>query len=63
MLVLTRQPGQSIVLGGGIVIEVIEVTRGNNVRLGITAPKTVPIVRKELLAQASAEASQNKNES
>lgn len=61
MLVLTRKTGQSIVIDGGIEITVLEV-RGEQVRLGITAPREIRVNRKELLlreaaaAQAAAEA-------
>ncbi len=50
MLVLARKVGQSIVIGGNIEILVIEV-RGDQVRLGIEAPKSIPVHRKELLEQ------------
>jgi carbon storage regulator len=55
MLVLTRRPGEEIVIDGHIRIRVL-VTQGNQVRLGITAPKSVSIQREELLARISAEA-------
>ncbi|AER65877.1 carbon storage regulator, CsrA [Thermovirga lienii DSM 17291] len=54
MLVLTRRKDESIVIdaGGGIEIRIIEV--GNNfVRLGIKAPKSVNIWRKEILAEVT----------
>jgi carbon storage regulator len=61
MLVLTRKTGQSIVIDGGIEITVLEV-RGEQVRLGIAAPREIRVNRKELLAQleaaAAAEAAQ-----
>lgn len=50
MLVLARKVGQSIVIGGNVEILVIEV-RGDQVRLGIEAPKSIPVHRKELLEQ------------
>ena len=50
MLVLTRKTGQSIVIDGGIEITVLEV-RGEQVRLGIAAPREIRVNRKELLAQ------------
>lgn len=50
MLTLTRKPGQKIFIGGGIEIEVREV-RGAQVRLGITAPKGLPVYREELYLQ------------
>lgn len=54
MLILARKVGQRIVIGGEIEITVVEV-RGDHVRLGITAPRTVAVHRKELLEQIAAE--------
>jgi carbon storage regulator len=48
MLVLSRKEQQQIVLDGGITITVVRV-QGGAVRLGIDAPKEVPIRRAELL--------------
>lgn len=48
MLILSRKPGQSIIIGGIIEITVAEV-RGDQVRLGITAPRSVPVFRTEVL--------------
>ncbi|HOF89149.1 MAG TPA: carbon storage regulator CsrA [Armatimonadota bacterium] len=53
MLVLTRKTGQSIVIDGGIEITVLEV-RGEQVRLGITAPREIRVNRKELLLREAA---------
>ena len=47
MLVLTRKPGQSIIIGDGIEVEVLSVA-GEKVRLGITAPREVEIFRHEV---------------
>jgi carbon storage regulator len=47
MLVLSRKPGEKIHIGAGITVTVTEV-KGNKVRLGIEAPRDVPIVRAEL---------------
>ena len=47
MLVLTRKAGESIVIGDNIEITVIE-TKGDQIKLGIKAPKEVDIHRKEL---------------
>lgn len=55
MLVLTRKVGQSIVISDDIELLVIEV-RGDQVRLGIEAPRKTPIMRKELLEQIETEA-------
>ncbi|MGD0517337.1 MAG: carbon storage regulator [Thermoguttaceae bacterium] len=48
MLVLSRKPDESIVIDGRITITILEV-RGNKIRLGIEAPKEIPIVREELI--------------
>lgn len=48
MLVLTRRKNQSLVIGNDIVITVLEV-QGDNIRLGITAPRHVQVYREELL--------------
>ena len=50
MLVLTRKLHQSIVIGDGIEIVVLEV-RGEQVRIGIKAPKDVTVHRKEVFDQ------------
>jgi carbon storage regulator len=47
MLVLTRKPSQSIMIGDDVEISVLSVT-GEKVRLGITAPREVPIFRTEI---------------
>jgi len=47
MLVLTRKAGEEIVIGDGIRVQVIEI-RGGRVRLGITAPRSVPVHRSEV---------------
>ena len=47
MLVLTRKVNQSIVIGEGIEVVVLEV-RGEQVRLGIKAPDDVMVYRKEI---------------
>jgi len=47
MLVLTRKKNETIVIGNEILVHVIEI-RGDQVRLGIEAPKEVSIYRKEV---------------
>jgi len=54
MLILARKIGQRIVIGGEIEITVVEV-RGDQVRLGITAPRSIAVYRKELLEQVATE--------
>ncbi|NNG67705.1 carbon storage regulator CsrA [Caldanaerobacter subterraneus] len=48
MLILTRKVGQSIIIGEDIEIKVLEIINGQ-IKLGITAPKNISILRKELL--------------
>lgn len=47
MLVLSRKPGESIVIAGDIVVTILEV-HGNRVRVGIEAPLDVSIQRQEI---------------
>ncbi len=47
MLVLSRKAGQQIIINGNIVITFIEM-RGENARLGIEAPKEIPVHRREV---------------
>lgn len=47
MLVLSRKRDESIVVGGEVVVTVVEI-RGDKVRLGIEAPKEVTVHRKEV---------------
>ncbi|MBI1812579.1 carbon storage regulator [Candidatus Peregrinibacteria bacterium] len=48
MLVLSRKLGEKICIGENICITVVEIDRGK-VRLGIEAPREVPVFRQELL--------------
>jgi carbon storage regulator len=56
MLVLRRRAGEGIILGGGIEIEVIELSR-TRVKLGVKAPRDLIVLRRE----AAAVASENRN--
>jgi carbon storage regulator len=47
MLVLTRKKGQSLMIGHDIEISIIDI-QGDQVRIGINAPKSVTIHRKEI---------------
>jgi carbon storage regulator len=51
MLVLSRKIGERIVISDEIVIEVLQI-KGNQVRLGVTAPSGVRILREELVGSA-----------
>lgn len=50
MLALSRKINESIMLGNEIEITILEI-KGDQVKLGISAPKSVPIYRKELYIQ------------
>ncbi len=54
MLALTRKKGESLVLNNNIEITVLEI-RGDQVKIGISAPKEVPIYRKEVYLQIQEE--------
>jgi carbon storage regulator len=47
MLVLTRKTNQSIMIGDDVEVSVLAVSR-DKIRLGITAPRDVPVFRKEV---------------
>ena len=47
MLVLSRQRDESIMIGDDVEIIIVDV-RGDKVRLGITAPKCIPVHRREI---------------
>lgn len=47
MLVLSRRKDETIVIGEDIRVTVVDI-RGDTVRLGITAPKSIPVYRKEI---------------
>jgi carbon storage regulator len=47
MLILTRRPGERVVIGDEILVTVMGVS-GHTVRLGIAAPEGVPIYREEI---------------
>lgn len=58
MLVLSRKRGECVDIGGGIVVEVVEI-RGDKVRLGFTAPTETPIHRREVSNAIAREAAKN----
>lgn len=53
MLIVTRKPGDRIVIDGRIDVVVLKV-KGKHVSIGIKAPKEVPIERGEVVARAGA---------
>ncbi|HYV15193.1 MAG TPA: carbon storage regulator CsrA [Conexibacter sp.] len=54
MLIITRRPGEKIVLGDDIVVTVMEIS-GQTARIGIAAPKAVPVYREEIWAAVKEE--------
>lgn len=50
MLALSRKQGESIMIGSDIEITILEV-KGEQIKLGIAAPKSVPVYRKEIYTQ------------
>lgn len=61
MLALSRKKGESIVVDNDIEVTILEI-KGDQVKIGISAPKSVPIYRKEVYVQiqdANKEASES----
>ncbi len=53
MLVLTRRPGESVMVGDEVVVTVLEI-RGDVIRLGITAPRSIQVHREEVYRELQA---------
>ena len=56
MLILTRRAGETVMVGSDITITVLGV-KGNQVRIGINAPKDVPVHREEIYERIQSEKS------
>jgi carbon storage regulator len=54
MLIITRRAGERIVIGDDITVQVLEV-QGNTARIGIEAPKSLPVYREEIWAAVKRE--------
>lgn len=52
MLVLTRKPGERLVIADNIVVTVVDV-KGDNIRIGIDAPREVKVYRGEIYDASS----------
>lgn len=50
MLALTRKKGEALVIGNDIEITILEI-KGDQIRIGIQAPKEIPVYRKEVYIQ------------
>ena len=59
MLVLSRQKDESIMIGDNVEITIVDV-RGDKVRLGIAAPRDIPVHRKEVYEAIQREKSEQK---
>ena len=59
MLVLSRQRDESIMIGDDVEIIIVDV-RGDKVRLGITAPRSIPVHRREIYDAIQREKKQKK---
>ena len=59
MLVLTRKVNESLVIGEDVVITVVDI-KGDKVRLGIEAPKEIPVARSEIAGNGTASRDQPK---
>jgi carbon storage regulator len=61
MLVLSRQKDESIMVGDNVEITIVDV-RGDKVRLGITAPKEIPVHRREVYEAIQREKGQKQSQ-
>jgi carbon storage regulator len=59
MLILTRRVGTSLMIGDDVTVTVLGV-KGNQVRLGVTAPKDVEVHREEIYEKIQEEKLENK---
>jgi carbon storage regulator len=59
MLVLSRQKDESIMIGDNVEVTIVDV-RGDKVRLGISAPKEIPVHRKEVYEAIQREKNEQK---
>ncbi len=58
MLILTRRVGESLMVGDEIIVTVLGI-KGNQVRLGVNAPKEVAVHREEIYQRIQREKSQS----
>ena len=58
MLILTRRIGETVMIGDEVSVTVLRV-KGNQVRLGVNAPKSVSVQREEIFHRIKHESAQN----
>ena len=54
MLALTRKKGEALVINNNVEITILEI-RGDQIKIGVNAPKEVPVYRKEVYLQIQKE--------
>lgn len=62
MLILTRRVGESVMIGDEVAVTVLRV-KGNQVRLGVNAPKSISVQREEIFQRIKREAGQSSSPS
>ena len=60
MLTLTRRVGESLIIGDNIVINILGV-KGNQIRIGVNAPKEISVHREEIYIRIQAEKADDKS--
>jgi len=61
MLILTRRVGETLMIGDNVTVTVLRV-KGNQVRLGVNAPKDVSVFREEIFERIQNEAGESSGE-
>ncbi len=62
MLILTRRVGETVMIGDNVTVTVLGV-KGNQVRVGVNAPKEIAVHREEIYERIKREESNNQSES
>ena len=60
MLILTRRVGESLIIGDDIVINILGV-KGNQIRIGVNAPKEISVHREEIYIRIQAKKADDKS--